>query len=220
MFADHIHPIDRRLGDGKQLPSGRFTGESAFQVDDLRPLQNFPAEISAGAETLARFSLFELRFAGYPIGTAGDWPDVLVAPKTTDRYLGCRFAGRTGIGAADVAEFRIGYAFGDTEPFTSRYEVATARLPGRRNRTVDENLALAYRLLIGARSAGVPLFLCADPVMPESGLLHELARPTSHGVRTFQVEDEIAAIAAAVGASFGGRLVVSSTSGRHRPSRC
>ncbi|MGX7728271.1 hypothetical protein ACWPOB_03255 [Rhodococcus sp. 2H158] len=141
---------------------------------------------------------------------------MLAATKTTEQNLGCRFATRAEIAETDVTAFRVGCVFGDTESFISRYEVAAAKLPEGRNRTLPENLALTYRLLIGARSAGRPLFLCADPITPALDLLYELARHKSHGVPPFQAEYEGAAIAAAVGASFGGHVVVTSTSGRHR----
>ncbi|MGV9734967.1 hypothetical protein ACWDT5_12845 [Rhodococcus aetherivorans] len=111
--------------------------------------------------------MFELQFAGHRIGTAGDWPDVLVATKTTEQYLRCRFAERAEIAEANVTAFHADYAFEDTtESCASRYEVATANLPEGRNRTVSENLALAYGLLIGARSAGRPLFLCVTGLCP------------------------------------------------------
>lgn len=91
---------------------------------------------------------------------------MLAATKTTEQNLGCRFATRAEIAETDVTAFRVGCVFGDTESFISRYEVAAAKLPEGRNRTLPENLALTYRLLIGARSAGRPLFLCADPITP------------------------------------------------------
>ncbi|GAA4490580.1 2-oxoacid:acceptor oxidoreductase subunit alpha [Rhodococcus olei] len=134
--------------------------------------------------------------------------------ESTERYLRRRFATKPELADANVTAFRAGYAFGDTtESFASRYQVPAAQLPPGRYRSISGNLALTYGLLAGARGAGVPLFLGAYPITPASDLLHELARHKASGVRTFQAEDEIAAIAAAVGASFGGHLGVTATSG-------
>ncbi|MGW0042300.1 2-oxoacid:acceptor oxidoreductase subunit alpha [Rhodococcus sp. NPDC003348] len=132
--------------------------------------------------------------------------------ESTVQFLRRRFP--TELAEANIAAFRAGYAFGDTtETFAARYEVRPARLPQGRYRNISGNLALSYGLLVGAQRAGVPLFLGAYPITPASDLLHELARHKAHGVRTFQAEDEIAGIAAAIGASFGGHLGVTSTSG-------
>ncbi|MFZ2176123.1 MAG: 2-oxoacid:acceptor oxidoreductase subunit alpha [Rhodococcus sp. (in: high G+C Gram-positive bacteria)] len=133
---------------------------------------------------------------------------------STVEYLHRRFGKHAEIADANVAAFQAGYAFGDTtEIFATRYEVRPARMPDGLYRNVSGNLALCYGLLAGTRAAGIPLFLGAYPITPASDLLHELARHQAQGVRTFQAEDEIAGIAAAIGASFGGHLGVTSTSG-------
>ncbi|MCQ4120856.1 2-oxoacid:acceptor oxidoreductase subunit alpha [Rhodococcus tibetensis] len=132
--------------------------------------------------------------------------------ESTVQFLRRRFP--DGIADVNIAAFRAGYAFGDTtETFAARYEVRPARLPQGRYRNIAGNTALSHGLLVGAQRAGIPLFLGAYPITPASDLLHELARHKAHGVRTFQAEDEIAGIAAAIGASFGGHLGVTSTSG-------
>ena len=133
---------------------------------------------------------------------------------STVEYLRRRFGKRAEIADANVAAFQAGYAFGDTtETFATRYEVRPAHMPDGLYRNVSGNLALCYGLLAGTQKAGTPLFLGAYPITPASDLLHELARHQAQGVRTFQAEDEIAGIAAAIGASFGGHLGVTSTSG-------
>lgn len=133
---------------------------------------------------------------------------------STVGYLRRRFGKRAEIADANVAAFQAGYAFGDTtETFATRYEVRPAHMPDGRYRNVSGNLALCYGLLAGTQAAGIPLFLGAYPITPASDLLHELARHQAQGVRTFQAEDEISGIAAAIGASFGGHLGVTSTSG-------
>ncbi|OYD61424.1 2-oxoacid:acceptor oxidoreductase subunit alpha [Rhodococcus sp. OK302] len=134
--------------------------------------------------------------------------------SSTIEYLRRRFGKHAEIADANIVAFRAGYAFGDTtEMFATRYEVRPARLPEGRYRNVSGNLALCYGLLAGTEQAGIPLFLGAYPITPASDLLHELAHHKARGVRTFQAEDEIAGIAAAIGASFGGHLGVTSTSG-------
>ena len=118
--------------------------------------------------------------------------------------------------AANVKAFQTGYAFGETsESFAVHYEVKPARLEPGRYRQITGNQALSYGLLAASKLSGLRLFLGAYPITPASGILEELARQKAFGVRAFQAEDEIAAVGAALGASFGGRARRS----RHRPVR-
>jgi 2-oxoglutarate ferredoxin oxidoreductase subunit alpha len=134
--------------------------------------------------------------------------------ESTTRYLEEKFARRPEIAAANVAAFRAGYNYGDTtEAFAVSYEVKPAPLPPGTYRNISGNLALAYGLVAASVRAGLPLFLGAYPITPASDILHELARHKRFGVRTFQAEDEIAGIGAALGASFGGALGVTTSSG-------
>src|SRR2546423_8001897 len=86
-------------------------------------------------------------------------------------------------------------------------------MPKGTYRTIHGNLALAYGLIAASHQSGLPLFLGAYPITPASDILHELSKHKNHGVRTFQAEDEIAGVGAALGASFGGALGVTTTSG-------
>lgn len=132
----------------------------------------------------------------------------------TLEFLSAKFARKPGIRDANAAAFRAGYAFGETtETFAVRYEVAPAVLKPGTYRQISGNTALAYGLITGAHLSGMPLFLGAYPITPASDVLHELAKAKGHGVTTFQAEDEIAGIGAALGASFGGHLGVTTTSG-------
>lgn len=132
----------------------------------------------------------------------------------TERFLAEKFADRPAIRDANVAAFRAGYAFGETtEVFESRYEVAPAPMPPGVYRQISGNLATAYGLITGAQKSGLPLFLGSYPITPASDILHELSRRKSLGVTTFQAEDEIAGVGAALGASFAGALGVTTTSG-------
>ncbi|WP_078531149.1 2-oxoacid:acceptor oxidoreductase subunit alpha, partial [Streptomyces sp. PsTaAH-124] len=134
----------------------------------------------------------------------------------TERFLKAKFARRPQIAAANVAAFRAGWNFGETtEDFAVSYEVAPAArafTPGV-YRNISGNLALAYGLIAASRQARLPLFLGSYPITPASDILHELSRHKAFGVRTFQAEDEIAGIGAALGAAFGGSLAVTTTSG-------
>ncbi len=115
---------------------------------------------------------------------------------------------------ANTRAFRAGYDFGETaELFESNYEIRPATFEKGEYVQVTGNQALAWGLITAARLAGVPLFLGSYPITPASDILHELSRRKEFGVRTFQAEDEIAGIGAALGASFGGALGVTTTSG-------
>ena len=132
----------------------------------------------------------------------------------TVSWLDRRFADRPALRDADIAALRAGANYGETaELFAVRYEVAPAPLRSGRYRQITGNTATAYGLMVGAHRAGLRLFVGSYPITPASELLHELSRQASHGVITFQAEDEIAGVGAALGASFGGSLGVTTTSG-------
>jgi 2-oxoglutarate/2-oxoacid ferredoxin oxidoreductase subunit alpha len=129
-------------------------------------------------------------------------------------FLETKFAKSPMIRDANIAAFRAGWNFGETtEEFAVSYEVKPAPLPSGTYRNITGNLALAYGLITAAQRAQLPLFLGAYPITPASDILHELSKHKAFGVRTFQAEDEIAGIGAALGASFGGALGVTTTSG-------
>lgn len=132
----------------------------------------------------------------------------------TLRFLEQKFAKRPEIIAANRAAFQAGWNFGETtEEFEVSYEVAPAAHPAGRYRNISGNPALAYGLVAAAQRSGLTLFLGSYPITPASDILHELAKHKAFGVRTFQAEDEIAAIGAAIGAAYGGALGVTTTSG-------
>ncbi|WP_425564946.1 2-oxoacid:acceptor oxidoreductase subunit alpha [Saccharopolyspora taberi] len=132
----------------------------------------------------------------------------------TERFLREKFAKKPQIAEANVLAFRAGWNYGETtESFAVTYEVAPATLPGGTYRQITGNLALAYGLVAAGQRSGLPLFLGSYPITPASDVLHELAKHKNFGVTSFQAEDEIAGIGAALGASFGGALGVTTTSG-------
>jgi len=135
-----------------------------------------------------------------------------VEPTVT--WIGSRFASRPQVAAANLAAFRAGHAFGETaELFDHPYEVKPAPLPAGTYTNVTGNTALAWGLVAAGQQAGLPIFLGSYPITPASDILHELSKHKRLGIRTFQAEDEIAGIGAAIGAAFGGHLGVTTTSG-------
>lgn len=132
----------------------------------------------------------------------------------TVEWLGTKFAATPTMRDANISALKAGEHYGETaELFTVRYDVPAAPMPAGRYRRITGNLATAYGLMTGAHRAGLTLFVGSYPITPASDLLHELSRRKAHGVITFQAEDEIAGVGAALGASFGGSLGVTTTSG-------
>jgi 2-oxoglutarate ferredoxin oxidoreductase subunit alpha len=133
---------------------------------------------------------------------------------TTLAFLEKKFAKTPELARANVTAFNAGWSFGETtEAFTVRYEVKPAVMPSGLYRNITGNTALAYGLIAAGVQSGLPLFLGSYPITPASDILHELAKHKRFGVRTFQAEDEIAGVGAALGASFGGALGITTTSG-------
>ena len=132
----------------------------------------------------------------------------------TEHYLRTRFAAMPEVAEANVAALRAGWNYGETtEAFPAPYVVRPASLPLGEYRNITGNMALSLGLLVGARRAGLELFLGAYPITPASDLLHTLSDLGQFGATTFQAEDEISAVGAALGASFGGALGVTASSG-------
>ncbi|MFH5824683.1 2-oxoacid:acceptor oxidoreductase subunit alpha [Georgenia sp. AZ-5] len=134
--------------------------------------------------------------------------------ETTERFLRTKFRSRPELAEANLTAFKAGWAFGETtEIFAVRYEIAPASAPPGTYRNITGNTALAYGLVAASQRAGLDLVLGTYPITPASDILHTLAGLKRFGVVTIQAEDEIAGVGAALGASFGGALGVTSTSG-------
>jgi 2-oxoglutarate/2-oxoacid ferredoxin oxidoreductase subunit alpha len=134
--------------------------------------------------------------------------------ESTIAFLESKFAGKPEIMKANKAAFQAGWNYGETtEAFSVQYEIKPAQLEPGTYRNITGNSALAIGLVAASRRSGLPLFLGSYPITPASDILHELSKLKRFGVRTFQAEDEIGGVGAALGASFGGALGVSSTSG-------
>lgn len=134
--------------------------------------------------------------------------------EPTLHWIREKFAGNDLVIAANEAAFKAGHAFGETaELSASRLAVRPAQLPAGTYTNINGNTALSWGLIAGSQKAGIPIFLGSYPITPASDILHELAKHKNFGVRTLQAEDEIAAIGSALGASYGGHLGVTTTSG-------
>lgn len=129
-------------------------------------------------------------------------------------FLRDKFGKKEVILESNIKALQAGYNYGDTtETFTTTYQVAKAKMPAGDYRSIMGNQALAMGLIAASQKSGLPLFLGTYPITPASDILHELSRHKNFGVRTFQAEDEIAGIGAAIGAAYGGSLGVTTTSG-------
>lgn len=134
--------------------------------------------------------------------------------KSTEDYITEKFSKLPDVIDANISVLKAGYNFGDTsEAFTSRYHVEPASLEPGTYRSIMGNQGVAIGLIAAAKKAGLEMFYGSYPITPASDILHELAKHKNFSVRTFQAEDEIAAVTSAIGASFGGALGVTASSG-------
>lgn len=134
--------------------------------------------------------------------------------EPTVKWIRERFAKTPEIVEANIRVLKAGYAFGETtEIFTARYEVKPASLKPGRYRSITGNEASAWGLIAASVKSGLDIFLGSYPITPASDILHELSKHKNFRVRTFQAEDEIGGITSAIGASYGGAIGVTSTSG-------
>ena len=132
----------------------------------------------------------------------------------TIKFLKDKFGKKAEILESNIRVLQAGFNFGDTtETFTTRFRVEKARMEPGVYRSIMGNQALSYGLIAASEKSGLPLFLGTYPITPASDILHELSRYKSFGIKTFQAEDEIAGITAAIGAAYGGSLGVTTTSG-------
>ncbi|GAB7069267.1 2-oxoacid:acceptor oxidoreductase subunit alpha [Mycolicibacterium hodleri] len=132
----------------------------------------------------------------------------------SERFIREKFARKPEIAEANVLALKAGWNYGETtEAFGTTYEVSPAKLKSGEYRQVSGNTALAYGIVVAGQLANTQVMLGSYPITPASDILHELSKHKNFNVLTFQAEDEIAGIGAALGASYGGALGVTSTSG-------
>lgn len=177
-----------------KVPMTTLTTRATDGIENLKP-----------AEAQRTKNLFALGLISWMYGRPG---------KETISWLEGKFAKRQAIMEANIAAFKAGYNFGETaEIAATPIEVAPAPLEPGEYRNINGANAMAMGLIAASVRSGLQLFFATYPITPASELLHHLARHNSFGVRTVQAEDEIAAANMALGASFGGRLGVTATSG-------
>ncbi len=134
--------------------------------------------------------------------------------ETTIEFLKDKFGKKPTIFNSNVDVLKAGYFYGETaELFTTRYKVEKSKMEAGQYRSIMGNQALSMGLIAGAQKSGLPLFLGSYPITPATDILHELSKYKNFGIRTFQAEDEIAGISSAIGASYGGAIGLTTTSG-------
>lgn len=132
----------------------------------------------------------------------------------TLRFIAAKFGKRPAVAEANRRVLMAGYHYGETtEAIHQRYVVRPAKLPAGKYRSLSGNQALAWGLMAASRLSNCDLVFSGYPITPASDILHELAMRWDYGVKTFQAEDEICAVAAAIGAAFGGKMGVTASSG-------
>jgi 2-oxoglutarate ferredoxin oxidoreductase subunit alpha len=191
------NPIEDGSLEGFQVHAVQLT---AMTVGALKDIEGVTAREAERAKNMFALGLMSWLY-GRPT-------------ESTTMYIEKKFAKRPEIAAANLKAFNTGYAFGETsEAFAVQYEVKAAKLPPGQYRQITGNTALSWGLLAASKLSGLDLFLGAYPITPASSILEELAKHKAFGVRTFQAEDEIAAVGAALGAAFGGSLGVTTSAG-------
>lgn len=133
---------------------------------------------------------------------------------TTEEWITRKFSAKPEVARANQIALRTGFNYADTtEVFTTHYRIKRAALAPGKYRRITGNEATAIGFIAASQLAGRPLFYGSYPITPASDILHELSRRKNFGVKTFQAEDEIAAVCAAIGASFAGNIGMTGTSG-------
>ncbi len=192
--------------DGNPLTDGSLSAYTVYEV----PMTSITQEVCKEAGVKPRDAERSKNF--FALGLVSWLYTRPIDPTLT--WISERFAASPQVAEANTRAFRAGYDFGETaELFESNYEVRPATFEKGEYVNVTGNQAMAWGLITATRLAGLPLFLGSYPITPASDILHELSRRKEFGIRTFQAEDEIAGIGAALGASFGGALGVTTTSG-------
>ena len=195
-YPDGVNPLE----------NGSLEGYEVIRIDVTKITREALKEFEMGTKEKDRAkNMFVLGFLYWMYNRDMD---------NTIRFLNEKFSKKPDILNSNIKVLQAGYNYGDTtETFSTRYLVEKAKMPVGNYRSVMGNQALAYGLIAASQKSGLQLFLGSYPITPASDILHELSRHKSFGIKTFQAEDEIAAISSAIGASYGGSLGVTSTSG-------
>lgn len=195
-YADGVNPLEDNSLEGFEL----------IKMDVTKMTREALKEITMGTKEKDRAkNMFVLGFLYWMYSR-----DM----ESTLNFLKEKFGKKDEILNANIKALQAGYNYGDTtETFTTRYKVEKAKMVPGTYRSIMGNQALAMGLVAAAQKSGLTLFLGTYPITPASDILHELSRMKNFGVKTFQAEDEIAGISAAIGAAYGGAMAVTTTSG-------
>jgi 2-oxoglutarate ferredoxin oxidoreductase subunit alpha len=188
------------------LEDNSLEAHRVFEIDVTKLTRGALVDSGMGTKEIDRSkNMFVLGFINWMYNRSLD--------KTID-FLKDKFKSKPNLIDANVKVLKAGYHFGDTsETFTSRYEVKPAPMPKGVYRNIMGNQATALGLIAASQKSKLGLFYGSYPITPASDILHELSKHKNFGVRTFQAEDEIAAVSSAIGASFGGSLGITASSG-------
>jgi 2-oxoglutarate ferredoxin oxidoreductase subunit alpha len=193
--------------DGKSaLEDGSLEGYNVIKMDVTKMTRAALADSGLGTKEIDRAkNMFVLGLLYWMYNRPMDH---------TLKFIQEKFANKPDVLNANLNVLKAGYNFGDTrEEFTTRYTVNAAKMPSGVYRNMMGNQATALGLIAASQKSGLQLFYGTYPITPASDILHELSKHKNFGVKTFQAEDEIAAICSSIGASFGGALGVTASSG-------
>ncbi|HRN79632.1 MAG TPA: 2-oxoacid:acceptor oxidoreductase subunit alpha [Ferruginibacter sp.] len=195
-YPDGVNPLDDHSLDGYEV----------LKMDVSRLTREALKEFTLGTKEKDRAkNMFVLGFLYWMYNRT---------LNNTINFLKEKFSKKPEILESNIKVLQAGYHYGDTtETFTTRYQVDRARMEPGTYRSIMGNQALTLGLVAAAQKSHLPMFLGSYPITPASDILHELSRYKSFGIKTFQAEDEIAAITSAIGASYGGALGITTTSG-------
>lgn len=188
------------------LTDGTLANYAVHAIDVTKMTRNALADTTLGMKEKDRCkNMFVLGFINWMYSRS---------LENSEKFLEQKFGKKPELLDANKKALLAGYNYGDTsETFTTRFEVKPAPLPKGTYRSITGNQGIALGLVAAAQKAGLDMFYGSYPITPASDILHELARHKNFGVKTFQAEDEIAAICSAIGASYGGALGVTASSG-------
>ena len=206
--TDGFDSRNMRLANAETNPleDGTLDGYQVIKIDVTKLTREALADISMGVKEKDRCkNMFVLGFLYYMYSRT---------LESTERFLTSKFSKKPDVLEANVRALKAGYNYADTvEVFASRYKVEAAKLDPGTYRSIMGNEAAAMGFVAASKKCGLPLCLGSYPITPASDILHALAYNKNFGVRTFQAEDEIAAICSSIGAAFGGHLALTTTSG-------
>ncbi len=204
---DHKNLRLANYSDGvSPLENGSLEGYQLFQIDITKMIRTCLADSGLGTKEMERSkNMFVLGFVYWMYDRSMD---------TTIKFIEDKFKKKPDIMEANIKALRAGYNFGETsEVAPSRFEVSKAKMKPGTYRNIMGNQATALGLIAASKKSGLKMFYGTYPITPASDILHELSKYKNYGIRTFQAEDEIAAICSAIGASFGGDMAVTASSG-------